>query len=239
MPTSYPTSLDSYTTKVDSVSDVLAADVNNLQDAMAAIQTRVGTSASPTFLPRAGGSMTGTLSTTFGINLTRDSVAADPYAPLSVTRGTASNFAYASFVRSGTVAWQVGINTSNALIIGSGTSGIDGVISTARLTLDTSSNLTAAGNVTAYSDERLKTNWRDLDTNFLTRLADVKVGVYERTDTGSTQVGVSAQSLREVLPQAVQEDADGMLSVAYGNAALTACVMLARRVRELEAKLES
>lgn len=46
MPTAYPSSLDSYTTKLDGVSDVLAADINNLQDAVVALQTRVGVSAS-------------------------------------------------------------------------------------------------------------------------------------------------------------------------------------------------
>lgn len=64
MPTSYPGGLDSYTNKVDGVTDVLAADTNNLQDAMVAVQTRVGTTANPTFVPRAGGTMTGPLTTT-------------------------------------------------------------------------------------------------------------------------------------------------------------------------------
>lgn len=50
MPTNYPSSIDSYTLKVDGVSDVLAADTNNLQDAVVALQTRVGTTASPTFV---------------------------------------------------------------------------------------------------------------------------------------------------------------------------------------------
>lgn len=54
MPTNYPTSIDSYTTKIDGVSDVLAADTNNLQDAIVAIETRVGTTASPNFVSTTG-----------------------------------------------------------------------------------------------------------------------------------------------------------------------------------------
>ncbi len=42
MATNYPTSLDSYTDKVDNVSTVYATSVNNLQDAMAALQAKVG-----------------------------------------------------------------------------------------------------------------------------------------------------------------------------------------------------
>lgn len=114
-----------------------------------------------------------------------------------------------------------------------------GTASDALWSSDASGNFTALGNVTAYSDERLKTNWRALDTHFLSDLADVKVGIYERKDTGETQVGVSAQSLQAILPQAVREGTDGMLSVAYGNAALAACVMLAREVAEIKQKLEA
>jgi hypothetical protein len=94
---------------------------------------------------------------------------------------------------------------------------------------------TVAGN----SDERLKTNWRDLQADFIEQLATVKAGVYDRTDMDVpvTQVGVTAQTLRPVLPNAVLEDADGMLSVAYGNAALVSAIELAKRVVEQEARI--
>ena len=56
--------------------------------------------------------------------------------------------------------------------------------------------------------------------------------------TGERQVGVSAQSLRVVLPEAVIEDDEGTLSVAYGNAALAVCIALAREVESLRARVE-
>lgn len=46
MPTLFPTSIDSFSTKIDGSSDVLAADTNNLQDSVAALQTKVGTNGS-------------------------------------------------------------------------------------------------------------------------------------------------------------------------------------------------
>lgn len=46
MATVFPTSLDTFTTKVNGVDDVLAADTNNLQDAVAALQAKVGTNGS-------------------------------------------------------------------------------------------------------------------------------------------------------------------------------------------------
>jgi hypothetical protein len=118
-------------------------------------------------------------------------------------------------------------------------SGTAGAIAslTQSMALDASGNLTATGNVTAFSDERLKTDWQPLIEGFLGRLAGVKHGSYVRTDTGERQVGVSAQSLREVMPEAVMEGEH--LSVAYGNAALTACVELAKEAVALRAELDA
>lgn len=42
MSTTFPTSIDSYSTKVDGIDDVLASHVNNLQDAVVAVETFIG-----------------------------------------------------------------------------------------------------------------------------------------------------------------------------------------------------
>ncbi|RQQ54304.1 tail fiber domain-containing protein [Burkholderia stagnalis] len=105
-----------------------------------------------------------------------------------------------------------------------------------RITSDVSGNLVAYGNITANSDERLKKQWEPLDSNFLESLAGVKSGTYTRKDTGERQAGVSAQDLRAVLPEAVC--GEETLSVAYGQAALVACVELAKEVLRLRALLE-
>lgn len=104
--------------------------------------------------------------------------------------------------------------------------------------VDGSGNSLSAGNVIAYSDERVKTNWRDVGEGFIAQLAQVKSGIYDRTDVDLTQVGVSAQSLQKVLPEAVLADSEGNLSVAYGNAALAACVELSKAVVALQARVE-
>jgi len=115
---------------------------------------------------------------------------------------------------------------------------------TANIFLDAGGSIYGAGaivmkgNITAYSDERVKTNWREIQPDFIEQLAKVKHGIYDRTDQEITQVGVSAQSLQQVLEHAVLENDHGQLSVAYGNAALVACIKLAQRVLELEEKLK-
>jgi hypothetical protein len=101
-------------------------------------------------------------------------------------------------------------------------------------------NSIASGNVTAYSDERLKTNWRDMPENFVSRLAQIKVGIYDRIDGSKlTQVGVGAQSLQTLLPQAVDKSDDemGTLSVNYGSAALASAVELAKEVLSLKSEI--
>jgi hypothetical protein len=104
-------------------------------------------------------------------------------------------------------------------------------------TLYNTGDFWAYGNVTAYSDERIKTNWRAVSDNFLERVAAVKHGIYDRIDSGVTQAGVSAQSWRGVLPETVTENQDGMLSVSYGNAALVTCIELAKEIMLLKAEI--
>jgi hypothetical protein len=152
---------------------------------------------------------------------------------------TSSLGAIMSFHRGGVYAINMGLDSDNVFRIGGWSAGAN------RLQMDMSGNLTMAGNVTAFSDERKKKNWRSVTENFVEKLADVKVGVYDRVDEEITQVGVSAQSLQEVLPEAVLTDNDGFLSVAYGNAAMTSAVELAKElvalkelVKELKAEVD-
>jgi hypothetical protein len=103
-----------------------------------------------------------------------------------------------------------------------------------------SNSIVASANITAYSDERLKTNWQPMPEDYVTRLAKVKVGIYDRTDQENiTQVGVSAQSFQQLLPQAIMTAKDEMqtLSVSYGNAALASSVELAKEVVDLRTRV--
>jgi hypothetical protein len=133
-----------------------------------------------------------------------------------------------SFHRGGYFAVNFGLDSDNVIRIGGWSA------STNRLQMDMSGNLTMAGNVTAYSDERLKKDWTSLPKNFIQSLAQVKSGTYTRIDSEERQVGVSAQGLQKFLEEAVQTDNDGMLSVNYGGAALASAVELAKEVVNLK-----
>jgi hypothetical protein len=191
----------------------------------------------------AGGNTTGTAAgslaltggTMTGLLIGRESIGTDVNtmndAGSFSVRSNAANAASISFHRTGAYAINMGVGTDNVFVIGGWSASANA------FRMDGSGNLTMLANVTAYSDERVKTNWRDLRPDFIERLAEVKHGIYDRTDQVATQVGVSAQSLQDILEHAVMADAKGQLSVAYGNAALVAAVKLAERVVALEARL--
>lgn len=99
-------------------------------------------------------------------------------------------------------------------------------------------DFTAAGNVTAYSDIRLKTDLAKI-ADALAKVNQLNGYTYTRIDTGERHAGVVAQEVREVLPEVVHEHDDGMLSVAYGNMVgllIEAVKELTARVEKLEAR---
>ena len=137
-----------------------------------------------------------------------------------------------SFHRGSNYAVNMGLDSDNVFRIGGWSASAN------RLQMDMSGNLTMAGNVTAYSDERLKKDWEEVQPDFIEQLSKVKSGTYTRIDNEERQAGVSAQSLRTVLPETVITDADGTLAVAYGNAAMVSVVELAKEIIALREEIE-
>ena len=100
-----------------------------------------------------------------------------------------------------------------------------------RFTFDVSAgDFTATGNVTAYSDERLKENIRTID-NALDKVDNMR-GVYYDKD-GRAETGVIAQEIERVLPEVVIDGAE-YKSVAYGNVV----GILIEAIKELKQEIE-
>jgi hypothetical protein len=91
-------------------------------------------------------------------------------------------------------------------------------------------DFTARSNIVAYSDERLKTNWRPVCDDFVQKWAGVKHGVYTRIDTLKEQIGLSAQAAQAIHEEFVEEQADGYLALNYGAAAAIATIKLAQKI---------
>jgi len=141
---------------------------------------------------------------------------------------------WGSVITDSGVAYVYNSGTWNISVTGNATTATTATTANA---LNTSNSYTAVA-FTATSDESVKTNWRDLPTDFIDNLANVKHGIYDRTDIELTQVGASAQSLQKVISQAVVENDNGLLSISYGNAALVACIELAKQVVELKKEIQ-
>jgi len=99
------------------------------------------------------------------------------------------------------------------------------------LTLSNAGNLVATGNVTAYSDARLKT---DVDTieNALDKVTKLRGVSYTKIDTDERGIGVIAQEIEEVIPEVVQDGA--FKSVAYGNIV----GVLIEAIKELKSEID-
>ena len=93
-------------------------------------------------------------------------------------------------------------------------------------------DFTASGDVTAYSDDTLKTNVQVID-GALGRVEAIRGVTFDRIEDGSTSTGVIAQELEAVLPEAVKTDETGLKHVAYGN--ITG--LLIEAVKELSAQV--
>lgn len=83
---------------------------------------------------------------------------------------------------------------------------------------DDSGNWTAVGDVTAYSDARVKKNVTTIE-NALDKVMNLRGVRYQRIDMENEKfhIGVIAQETQVVIPEVIEENKEGHLSVAYGN----------------------
>jgi len=104
--------------------------------------------------------------------------------------------------------------------------------------ISVSGSITATGDITAYSDARLKTHIETI-TGALDRVRKLRGVTFSRRETGNRGVGLIAQELAPIVPEAVMTHEDGLLSVAYGNLVgvlIEAVKDLADKVERLEAQ---
>jgi len=121
------------------------------------------------------------------------------------------------------------VNDSQSFLIRDGADG-----NTTRFTFDvTAGNFTATGDITAFSDERLKSNIKTLDGNKVFNMRGVSFIKNKKESSG-----VIAQELEGVAPELVHSDAE-YKSVAYGNLVgylIEAVKLLKEEINELKGK---
>lgn len=100
----------------------------------------------------------------------------------------------------------------------------------------TNSGTFSAVTVTQTSDERKKKLWQRLPHDFVKQLAGIRKSGLFTWRKGGAGLGVGAQSLERILPEAVHTDDKGAKTVNYGAAAMVSCVELAREMVALKAE---
>lgn len=107
-------------------------------------------------------------------------------------------------------------DTSPFIITGIGSVGIGTTRPTENLQVV--GNILASGNVTGYSDEKLKDNIKTI-SNALDKIIQIRGVEYDRKDIKGNphHIGVIAQEIEKIIPEVVSTHSDGIKSVAYGN----------------------
>jgi hypothetical protein len=166
----------------------------------------------------------GSATLSFAATLANSGVTAGTY--LKVTVDAKGRVTAASAMTSGDVTGALGFTPANKA--GDSFTG----------SISVSGSITATGDITAYSDERLKTDIETI-TGALDRVRKLRGVTFTRRETGSRGIGLVAQELAHIVPEAVTTHDDGLLSVAYGNLVgvlIEAVKELADKVERLEAR---
>ena len=114
--------------------------------------------------------------------------------------------------------------------------------STPSFTLDVSGAIRATGDITAFSDARVKDNVETL-VEALDKVKKLRGVSYTRNDIEdkTTKVGLIAQEVKEVLPEVVSIDKEEKYSVAYGNIVgllIEAIKEQQKQIEELKSNIE-
>jgi hypothetical protein len=123
--------------------------------------------------------------------------------------------------------------TSSTIVVNNTTASTSATTGSLRTTggLGVGGAIFATGNITGSSDIRLKEDIQVI-TDALAKTLAIRGVTYTRTETGERQVGVIAQEVQAVLPEAVM--GDEYLGVAYGNMV----GLLVEAIKELDVKVE-
>ena len=166
----------------------------------------------------------GSAALSFAVTLANSGVTAGTY--LKVTVDAKGRVTAGSSMTSGDVTSALGYTPANKA--GDSFTG----------SISVSGSITATGDITAYSDARLKTDIETI-TGALDRVRKLRGVTFSRRETGNRGVGLIAQELASIVPEAVMTHEDGLLSVAYGNLVgvlIEAVKDLADKVDRLEAQ---
>jgi hypothetical protein len=161
-------------------------------------------------LPLSGGSMSGLIvGSPTGVVAFTSANDNGNFSVRSIS-SNASSPATMSFHRPGIYAINMGLDTDNVFKIGGWSAGI------VSMALTGGGSMTLAGTLTINSDIKLKENLVTIP-NALNKVKALTGYNYNRIGSDKLEMGVVAQEVQAILPELVQADSEGTLSVAYQN----------------------
>lgn len=176
-----------------------------------------------------------------GITITNGVIASTVTAPVTSVAGKTGAVTLAisdiSSLQASLDAKANSTSLANYLPLSGGTLSGGVTISTGNLTLSSGNlsvtgTITASGDITAFSDARLKVNVNTIP-NALHTVKLLRGVTYISKLDANEHVGVIAQEVERVLPQVVKTHNDSLKSVAYGNLV----GVLIEAIKELEARV--
>lgn len=201
------------------------------------------TVADATKLPLSGGTLTGTFAATaigitntvqtngVGISLYGGANAGMPGYGIAFS-GTATFGTHGDVTSDWATYFTMNGATSRGWIFKSGNAAGGNIASiSAAGAFQCNGAIVAGGDITAFSDARLKTEIEKI-ANAVDKIKQLNGYTYTRIDSGKRQTGLIAQELEKVLPEAVVQGAD-YKSVAYGNIV----GLLVEAIKELENRI--
>lgn len=203
------------------------------------------TIADSTKVPLSGGTMSGNLnanalgvnnnsnSSGLGISLYSGANGGMPSYGLAFS-GTATFGTHGSVVGDWATYFTMGGATNRGWIFKSGNGAGGNVASISAAGAITATSILSSGNITAFSDARLKDNITKIP-DALNKLNQLKGVTYTRTDlaTDKQYAGLIAQDVQKVLPEAVAVTEDDIIAVDYNGI----IGLLVEAIKELESKV--
>ena len=144
-----------------------------------------------------------------------------------------NNSSTGNFSKSIALGYNATNTAPNQFMIGSTTGRIEEMVFNGGIGNTCSVN--AGTGITCSSDERLKTNIQDLETNTLDKVLSLRTIRYNWTSNpnGNQMIGFIAQNLKPQFPELITTNIDGMLSVNYAQMT----PILVEAIREMDLKI--
>jgi hypothetical protein len=173
---------------------------------------------------------------TWGISVTGNAATATTLATARAINGVNFNGSAAITVP-GNFANRTTNESGHVPFISTTATGNQSQYTNAAFRFNPSTGVLSSVNYNATSDARLKSEWQSPDSGYVTMLAGLQAGSFAYTDSGYRTVGVTAQGVQTIAPDAVHDE-NGVLKLDVAGFSALSAVELAKAVVALQDRID-